>query len=221
MKKIEGVIFDMDGIIFDTERIYFSIWTKALKKYGYVINKEEYTLLMGRNLKSFNKMLIKKYGEDLPIEKIVDEEENDMNKFIHENTVPVKPGLYELLDFLAQKEYKVALATSTCRERAVDLLEMAGIRDKFRVIICGDDVINSKPDPEIFIKAAERLEVDPEKCIVLEDSPAGITAAYNGGMLGINVPDLKEPDGEMKKYAHKICSNLLEVKDYMLKYTML
>lgn len=215
MEKIEGFIFDMDGILFDTERISSTFWKKILKKYGYDMNDEIYLTLIGRNSKAGDEMLIERYGKDIPIEKIRGEKDIDMLKFIHENGVPVKKGVHELLDFLAQKEYKVAVATSTCREKAVELLEMTGIKDKVTVIICGDDVVNSKPDPEIFLKAAEKLAVDPKRCIVFEDSPVGVEAAYNGGMKAINVPDLKKPDKDTKKFAFKICNSLLEVRDYL------
>lgn len=215
MDKIEGVIFDMDGTLFDTERLSFGFWKKAFKKYGYVMNKEIYVSLMGRKRKDSRQILLKKYGEDLPIDKIYEEKDNEMLKYIYENGVPVKIGVYELLEFLSRQRYKVALATSTSRTRALDLLENAGIKDKFCVIVCGDDVINSKPAPEIFLTAAEKLEADPKRCIVLEDSPVGIEAAYNGGMMGINIPDLKEPDEKIKKYSYKICRSLLEVRDYL------
>jgi beta-phosphoglucomutase len=215
MRQIDGFIFDMDGILFDTEKVSLRFWKKILKKYGYVMNKEIYITLIGRNRKAGNKMLIERYGEDLPIEKIRGEKDIEMLKFIYEKGVPVKKGVYELLDFLTQRGYRVAVATSTCREKAVDLLESAGIRDKFRAIICGDDVVNSKPNPEIFLKAAEKLEVDPKRCIVFEDSPVGVAAAHNGGMMVINIPDLKEPDHETEILANKICVSLLEVRDYL------
>lgn len=215
MEKVEAIIFDMDGTLFDTERLSFGFWKTAFKKYGYVMNKEVYTLLMGRKRKDSDKILREKYGDDLPIEKIYEEKDVKMLKFIHENGVPVKIGVYELLEFLTERKYKVALATSTRRKKAVDLLEKAGIKDKFRVIVCGDDIVKSKPSPEIFLKAAEKLEVDPKNCIVLEDSPVGIEAAYNGGMMPINIPDLKEPDEKMEMLSYKICNSLLEVKDYL------
>lgn len=218
MEKIEGVIFDMDGLLFDTERISFECYKKVLRRYGYDMNKDEFTLLLlGRTRKNASNMFINKYGQDLPIAKVYVEKDAEMLKFINENGPFVKPGVYELLDFLVEKEYKIALATSTLREKAVDLLERAGIRYKFNVIVCGDDVINSKPDPEIFLKAAEKLEVNPKRCIVLEDSPVGIEAAHNGGMMGINVPDLKEPDEKVIKLAYRICSNLIQVRDYLKK----
>lgn len=215
MKSIEGIIFDMDGTLFDTERVSFNIWREVAQKYGYSMDKEVYASLMGRKRNDANEMLLELYGEDFPLDKIRDEKEMDMLKFIQENGVPVKDGVYELLDFLVENGYKIALATSTSRERAVFLLERTNIIDKFSVIVCGDDVINSKPNPEIFLKAAEGMKISPKKCVVIEDSPAGIEAAFNGGMLSINVPDLKEPDEAMRKISNEICSDLLEVRDYL------
>jgi beta-phosphoglucomutase family hydrolase len=215
MKNIECVIFDMDGLILDTERLSFEAWQKILKKYGQVMTQEIYTTLMGITYENVINKLIEIYGRELPIAEIYAEKNRDVLKVINDNGVPVKPGIYELLDFLVERNYKLALATSTSRDKAVNLLEKVGIKDKFRVMVFGDEVVNSKPDPEIFLKAAEKLGVNPEKCIVLEDSPAGIEAAYRAGMKGINIPDLKIPDEKIKKFAHKIFESLLDVRDYL------
>lgn len=215
MEKIEGIIFDMDGILFDTERIGYECYRKIFNKYGYDMNKEDYCLLIGRSRRNISEIFINKYGKDLPLISIYAEKDKDMHEFIYRNGPPVKPGVYELLDFLIKKEYKIAVATSTYRERAINLLKTAGIIDRFNSIVCGDEVKNSKPDPEIFLKAAKKLNVEPNRCIVLEDSPVGIEAAYCGGMMSIIIPDLKEPDNKTKKLANKICDNLLDVKDYL------
>jgi beta-phosphoglucomutase-like phosphatase (HAD superfamily) len=82
-------------------------------------------------------------------------------------------------------------------------------------MVFGDEVANSKPNPEIFLKAAGKLGVPPEKCIVLEDSHAGIEAAFSAGMKGINIPDLKMPDERIKRLAYKIMPSLLDVRDYL------
>ena len=111
--------------------------------------------------------------------------------------------------------YKIAVATSTRRGRALQLLEEAKIKDKVNYVICGDQVENSKPNPEIFLKAAKGLNVNPEKCIVIEDSDAGITAAHAAKMIGIHVPDMKFLEDETKKLAFKICENLIKVKEYL------
>lgn len=215
MQNIECVIFDMDGLILDTERLSFEAWQKILKRYERVMTVENYNTLIGINYKSLMNKLVEIYGQELPLADIYAEKNEDMLKFIKDNGVPVKPGIYELLDFLIEKNYKFALATSTPRERAVKLLEIARIKDKFGAMVFGDEVANSKPHPEIFLKAAEKLGAAPEKCIVLEDSPAGIEAAYRAGMRGINIPDLKMPDENIKKFAFKIMGSLHDVIDYL------
>lgn len=215
MKKIEGVIFDMDGTLFDTERLSFEFWRKILKGYGYVMNKDVYISLMGRKYEAADMILKERYGEDFPSKEVYEKKNVELIKYIRNNGVPVKIGAYEILDFLVENQYKIALATSTNRKRAMELLEEAEIKDKFNVIVCGDDIVNSKPDPEIFLKAASKLGADPKKCIVLEDSPVGMQAACKGGMMAINVPDLKEPDDEIERLSSKICDNLLEVRDYI------
>ena len=119
-----------------------------------------------------------------------------------------------MLEYLKENKYKIAVATSTKRERAEKLLTMVKIKDFFEEIICGDEVKNSKPDPEIFLKAAKKLGSQPSHCIVLEDSAAGIEAAYNAGMKGINIPDMKIPDDEIIKKAFRIEQSLLDVLEY-------
>lgn len=215
MQNIECVIFDMDGLILDTERLSFEAWQKILKRYERVMTLETYNTLIGITYKNVISKLVEIYGQELPMADIYAEKNRDMLKFMDNNGVPVKPGIYELLDFLTERNYKFALATSTPREKAVNLLEKVGIKGKFGAMVFGDEVENSKPHPEIFLKAAEKLGVDPEKCIVLEDSPAGIEAAYRAGMRGINIPDLKMPDENIKKFAYKIFGSLTDVIDYL------
>ncbi|MGG7176902.1 HAD family hydrolase [Clostridium paraputrificum] len=215
MRNIEAVIFDMDGLMFDTERISFRSWKEVCKKEGLTMEEDFYTSLIGRNLKGFGVIMKETYGEDFPLDRLYEEKIKIMTDFMNKNGVPVKTGLHELLDYLKDQNYKVAVATSTSRERALHMLEMAGVKNKVNYVICGDEVINSKPNPEIFLKAAEKLGVSPDKCIVLEDSGAGIEAAHAAGMKGINVPDMKVPDEEMKKRSFMICNSLLEVRDYL------
>ena len=134
---------------------------------------------------------------------------------IDKGQVPMKAGVKEILTFLKENGYKVALATSAKRERAIKQLKMANIKELFDCIVCGDEVINAKPNPEIFLKAAEELSVKPENCIVIEDSPAGIESAYNANMVGIHVEDLKKADEVILKYCHKSFKNLIDIKEYI------
>ena len=215
MKNIKGVIFDMDGVHIDTEKISFNSFREVLSQYNYEMSEAFYLTMIGRNVKSIKELMINEYGEEFPFEEVYEKKVKIAVDTINRDGVIVKPGVHEIIDYLRDNNFKIAVATSTRRERAHYLLEQIGIKDKVNYIICGDQVENSKPDPEIFLKAAKGINIPPENCIVIEDSDAGILAASKAGMMGINVPDMKMPDENMKKLAFKICSNLLEVKTYI------
>jgi beta-phosphoglucomutase family hydrolase len=218
MDKIEAVLFDMDGVIFDTENVYLEVWTKVFQKYGYEMTKDIYISVMGSGRKNVIKTFLNVYGQDLPIIQMYQEKDEKLEQVIEKGQVPIKVGVKKILIFLRENGYKVALVTSAKRDRAIKQLKMANIEEIFDVIVCGDEVTNSKPDPEIFLKAARKISVNPENCIVIEDSPAGIKSAYNAEMIGIHVEDLKKADEEMLKYCHKSFKNLLDVKEYLSKY---
>ncbi|AUA30168.1 hydrolase, HAD superfamily, IA subfamily [Clostridioides difficile] len=215
MQKVEGIIFDMDGVLFDSERISLEFWMETFEKYGYTMTKEIYTSVMGRNRKGIIEGLTDIYDSSVPIIDLYDEKTKNMIEFMERKGAPIKLGVNELISFLKENGYKMAVATSTKRERAVKRLAKANLKDYFDAIVCGDDVVNSKPNPEIFLKAAKKINVNPQNCIVIEDSPMGVEAAYNGGIRCINVPDLKEPDEQIKSQSHKILENLLEVREYL------
>lgn len=220
MKEIKAVIFDMDGVIFDTERVYLDIWSKVFRKYGYEISKEIYISVMGRGRKKVKEIFINNFGENMPIEEMYIEKDAMLLDAIEKNKVPMKLGAYDLITYLKDNNYKIALATSAKRERVIKQIEGAKIKVFFDTIVCGDDITKSKPNPEIFIKAAYNLDVDKENCIVIEDSPAGIEAAYNADMIGFHVEDLKEADDDIRRYCHKTFKNLIEVREYLDIYKL-
>lgn len=215
MKKVEAVIFDMDGVLIDSERISFKCFQDVFKEYNYTMDEKFYLTLIGRTVNSIKEVMEKEYGADFPFDEIYEKKKNLAYEITNRDGVIVKPGVHELLDYLNSKNYKIAVATSTRKERALELLEEARIKEKVNYVIGGDQVDNSKPNPEIFLKAAKGLEVEPEKCMVLEDSDAGITAAHAAKMTGIHVPDMKELEDDTKGLAFKICKSLFEVKEYL------
>lgn len=215
MKKIDAIIFDMDGVLIDSERISFNCYKEVLKDYEYEIKEEFYVKFIGRNVDGIKEVMLEEYGEDFPFDEIYKKKANLAYEFTNKNGVRIKPDVHELIDYLNQENYKIAVATSTRRVRALELLEEAKIKEKVDFVVCGDQVSNSKPDPEIFLKAAEGLNVEPEKCIVIEDSDAGITAAHAANMTGIHVPDMKVLEEETKKLAFKICENLIDVRYFL------
>ena len=215
MKKVDAIIFDMDGVLIDSERISFKCFQEVFKEHNYKMDEIFYLRLIGRNVKSIKIIMEEEYGTDFPFDTIYKKKSNLALEITDKNGVIIKPGVHELLDYLNKENYKIAVATSTRRERALQLLEEAKIKDKVNYVICGDQVENSKPNPEIFLKAAKGLNVNPEKCIVIEDSDAGITAAHAAKMIGIHVPDMKFLDDDTKKLAFKICENLIGVREYL------
>ena len=215
MKNIKAIIFDMDGILIDTERISFNAFKSVLKEYNYEMSEKFYLTMIGRNVKSIEQVMKAEYGQDFPFDEIYKKKVHISVSTIDRDGVIVKKGVHEIIDYLKENNYKIAVATSTRKERAHKLLDDIGIKDKVNYIICGDQVENSKPDPEIFLKAANGLEVLPENCLVIEDSEAGVQAAVNAGIPAINVPDMKMPDEKMETMAFKICKDLIEVKELL------
>ena len=211
----KAVIFDMDGVIFDTEKVYLDIWIEVFEKYGYKMTKELYVNVMGTGRKNVIKTFLENFGDDLPIEKMYEEKDNQLFYRIENQGIPLKEGVKELFSMLKEKNYKIALATSAKRERVEKQIKDKWLKESFDAIVCGDDVEKGKPSPDIFLKAAKKIDVEPENCFVVEDSPAGIKAAFSGGMKGIHVEDLKVADEEILKYCQKNFKNLQEIKKYL------
>ena len=211
----KAVIFDMDGVIFDTEKVYLDIWIEVFEKYGYKMTKELYVTVMGTGRKNVIKTFLENFGDDLPIEKMYEEKDNQLFYRIENQGIPLKEGVKELFSMLKEKDYKIALATSAKRERVEKQIKDKWLKESFDAIVCGDDVEKGKPSPDIFLKAAKEIDVEPENCFVVEDSPAGIKAAFSGGMKGIHVEDLKVADEEILKYCEKNFKNLQEIKKYL------
>lgn len=214
-KKIEAVIFDMDGVIYDTEAFYLKHWIEVFDEYGYEMTKAIYINAMGRGRKKVKEYFKSVFGDDLPIDEMYIKKDKLLFEAIRNKEVPLKPGALEFLSYLKNNNIRTALATSAKRERLDIQLEDSPIVQYFDAIVCGDDVINSKPDPEIFLKAARKIGANPEKCIVIEDSEAGIKAAHDGKMTAFHVEDLKTPDDSIKENANMLFKNLKEIQDYL------
>ena len=213
--KVKAVIFDMDGVIFDTEMVYLSVWSKVFEKYGYKMTKDIYASVLGTGRENVKKVFLDEFGNQLPIDNMYIEKDENLAMAIEEG-VPLKPGVYEILKYLKDKDFKVALATSALSERAFKQLRQAKVESFFNAVVCRDEVIETKPNPEIFLKAAKKLMVEPEECIVIEDSSAGIEAAFKAGMIPIHVVDLKEADENIIRSCYKSFSDLNEIRNELV-----
>ena len=214
IKKPELVIFDMDGTMLDTEMLSIKGWEAAVREQAPEVPHELF-------VKTFHSMIgttfenCKKIANALlptfDFEKGHKVSYAYMDEYITKYGVPLKPGLLELLDKLEMLGIKKCVATSTKKERATHKLALANIARRFDVIVGGDEVTKSKPNPDIFLKAASLCYTTPENCLVLEDSAAGTAGAYRAGMEVIVIPDLLSPTPEMCQMATAVCKDMHEV----------
>ncbi|MBP3915047.1 HAD family phosphatase, partial [Clostridium sp.] len=204
-----------DGVIFDTEMVYLKVWSEVFEKYGYKMTKEIYASVLGTGRENVKKVFLYNFGNDLPIDIMYKEKDEELAKAV-EKGIPLKNGAYEMLTYLRENNFKIALATSAVKERAIKQLRQANIEVFFNAIVCRDEVKETKPNPEIFLKAAENLDINPKECIVIEDSSAGIKAAFNAGMTAFHVVDLKKADEKILSSAYKSFNNLNEIRSELM-----
>ncbi|MDR3565226.1 MAG: HAD family phosphatase [Negativicutes bacterium] len=212
---LELIIFDMDGLMFDTERMAFTCWRQAAFRYGYEVDENVYIKVIGANAVREKEIYLNLFGEQFPFEKIRNDGSKISETILHSSGVPIKNGLHELLAYIEKINLKKAVATSTSRDKALRLLRMAGLLPCFDYVLCGDDIAESKPHPEIFLNVAAKLGCSPDQCLVLEDSEAGILAAHRAGMRSIMIPDMKKPEEEVKALLLQQMNSLDEVKTFL------
>ena len=205
---IKAVLFDMDGLMFDTERLYMETWYPSAKKYGYDVNEEQLISLLGKTAELGREICEGYFGKDFPFYEIRKTRLALSDAVIREKGIKIKPGLLPLLDYLDRQGIKKAVATSSEKVTADFYLKTAGLTDRFDAVVSGDDVKKSKPDPEIFLIAAKKVGVEPENCLVLEDSFSGIRAAHAGGMHPVMVPDILQPTDEIKALCEAVMTSL-------------
>ena len=188
MTTINAILFDMDGLIFDTEALKYRAWDKAGLEMGYTdFGKNLYPNLGSNRDREY---FAETYGKDFPYDEFVQRYETIIEEELRTKGMPQKPGLIPLLQYLKKNNYQLAIATSPDRALTKRHLTQAGIESYFSQIICGDMITHSKPDPEIYLKACEALDVSPEHALVLEDSRNGIRAALAAKIPVIMIPDL-------------------------------
>lgn len=215
LNELDAVVFDMDGIIFDTETIALRSWQDAADAHGIGDISETAMKCVGRSTVDTLKIFEAAYGDKVSIEQMHIECITRFKEIIQAEGMPIKKGARELLEFLKQSGAKVALASSTSYETVVAELKDADLFKYFRVIVGGDMIKNSKPEPEIYLLACEKLGADPKKSAAVEDSRNGIISASRAGMYPFLVPDIIQPDEEMIRLSHKQFKDLLEVKEYL------
>ena len=205
---IDTVIFDMDGLMLDTEPIAARAWEKTFLELGYTLSDELNRSMIGRNVPDSNMIVLKAMGADFPIALCRERANAAYTKLLDAEGIPLKEGLVELLEFLRKKPWAMAVATSTPRDLALHKLTLTNLASNFTAIVAGDDVERGKPAPDLFLATARLVGASPGSCVVLEDSPAGIRAGHAAGMVPIMVPDLIQPDEEIRRLAFAVVPTL-------------
>lgn len=217
MKDFDAVVFDMDGVIFDSERATMDCWIELAEKYSIPDIKTPYYKCIGVNAAMTRKIIFDAYGEDFPYDRYAAEASQMYHDKYDGGRLPVKKGAREILEFLKKNNKKIALASSSRKETVINQLRDAGLLDFFDEIVTGDMVEKSKPEPDIFLKACEKLGILPQRSYAIEDSFNGIRAAYSGKLKPIMVPDILPADDEMRQKAEAVLESLLDVADYLDK----
>jgi HAD superfamily hydrolase (TIGR01509 family) len=208
-----AVIFDMDGLLLDSEPLYRVTWQTAAADLGCPIDDVLYERFVGRGNIEAEKILREHFGDNFPLAEFHTRWSRDFADRLAASPLPRKPGAMELLSLLDDRGIPTALATSSPRILALRCL--GDLTSRFTALAFGDEVSHSKPAPDLFFLASQRLGIAPADCLVLEDSEAGVRAARAAGMDVIMVPDLVAPSEEIASMATRVCKTLNEVVGFI------
>jgi beta-phosphoglucomutase-like phosphatase (HAD superfamily) len=210
-----AVIFDMDGLLFDTEALWQEALLAAAAEGGREIPDEVYNQSIGVRRSQTRGLFLSHFGEDFAFD---DFHASWTRRFwlIAEAKLALKPGAPELLDILDRFGLPRAIATSSSRTTVERHLDAHGLMDRFDQLVCRGDYENGKPAPDPFLKAAERLSIEPRLCLALEDSHVGVRSASAAGMLTVMVPDLLEPTEEIGALCALVARDLHQVGELVL-----
>lgn len=211
LSRPQAVIFDMDGLLLDSERLALRCFEEAAREFGAPWTEALGFSLVGLNAKDSDRLIAGAFGADFPLESLRAAFSKRYDALVAGGSIPLKPWVRELLDYLESARIPRAVATSTHRTRAEAKLARAHLLHRFDALACGDEILRGKPAPDIFELAAARLGVEARDCLALEDSNAGVRAAVSAGMQVVMVPDLLRPDADIRRYGVAVVDSLKDV----------
>ncbi|HTU52684.1 MAG TPA: HAD family phosphatase [Acetobacteraceae bacterium] len=211
MKSIDAVILDMDGTLHDTEWAYHTALRRAVGAVGFAVSDGFVHSLIGIPGKESDRMLREHLGPGFPFDEY-DRLYDEYCEALLAEGIRLKPGVAELLDHLEAGAVPAAIATSASRRAATRHLARSGLAARLAVVVTRDDVVQGKPHPEVFLKAASLLGAVPERCLAVEDSFNGIRAAHAAGMMAVMVPDVLTPTPEIRALCLAVAADLHAVR---------
>jgi HAD superfamily hydrolase (TIGR01509 family) len=193
MPQLYGLIFDVDGVVADTEPLNAKVTIRVLKDlFGLEgVSAEDFAAGIGRGAEAYVKAGAKVHGLELTDEQAktaAEQRERYLIEALHEEPLPAFPGVLRLIQAaLDHPDFRPAIATSASRELSRAILESAGVPYRQMAYVSGSEVKKKKPDPELFLTAARRMDLAPARCVVFEDAPSGVQAAKAAGTRCIAV----------------------------------
>lgn len=210
-RTIQGVLFDLDGLVLDTERLYTRFWREAAAFYGYDMSLEQALGMRSMERDNGIRRIKSYFGEDADYVTIRQKRMELMNAYLETHMPERKPGIFELLDALRERSIPAAITSSAPLDRIEAYLAPHGLYTRFQAVCSARQVAQGKPAPDIYLFGAQSLGVDPKNCIALEDSPTGITAAFQAGCLSILIPDQDDPSDSIQDKLYGKADSLLDI----------
>lgn len=210
--QLAGIIFDMDGTLLDTERLALRAWKATERQTGVTFPDGFVISIIGANSRTAHAKGAEALGSVPAAEAFFDAYRESYHRHMEEEGLPIKRGAREILEWSQANHLRLALATSTRRAVAAKKLDRTGFDHFFDVVVCGDEVENGKPAPDIFAKACALLSLKTEHVVAIEDSPNGVRSATAAGIRTLLIPDLAPISPAVAELAWKVSENLAEAQ---------